>query len=476
MSTFTTDRYLEIESNAHHVTVRTAAWGVAAVLIAAAAYLHQGTYGSASLLLLLLTVIAAVSALFWPCRAPTGAGPTWVMLACLIAELFASASGFVSVPLKLGSILDVIPIAGCVAAAGVLAGALWFQHGKAAALLFAGVVALVAWICVWTIRHMPSPQIDVYFFQQASAEALLHRMNPYSLVFPDIYNASDSALFYGQGVSQNGTLLFGYPYTPLPLLLAVPGYLLGDVRYAHLAAMLLTGIVLAYGLPSRTGRLAGCLLLLAPQSFRVLGMCWTEPFSVMLLAAVVVTRKRMPRLLPYLLGLLLASKQYMVILLPLIPLLQDDPRSLRGTAGLAFKALLTAAVVSLPLMIWNLPDFLHSAVFLQFHQPFRPDSLSFMVYFRPDNPAHWTWIPFVACGFAACLLLVVARKREVGFAAASGIVFLVFFALNKQAFANYYYLVFGAFCCACVELNTPGRRDASKDNPLPTISPLPTVQ
>jgi hypothetical protein len=40
------------------------------------------------------------------------------------------------------------------------------------------------------------------------------------------------------------------------------------------------------------------------------------------------------------------------------------------------------------------------------------------------------------------------QRRRVNFFFAIGITLILFFAFNKQAFANYYYMVIGSFCCA----------------------------
>ncbi len=60
-----------------------------------------------------------------------------------------------------------------------------------------------------------------------------------TITFPDVYDGKLAV--YATGVSQNGRLQFGYPYPPLTLLLALPGHLLGDFRYAQLAALTLAG-------------------------------------------------------------------------------------------------------------------------------------------------------------------------------------------------------------------------------------------
>ena len=40
-----------------------------------------------------------------------------------------------------------------------------------------------------------------------------------------------------------------------------------------------------------------------------------------------------------------------------------------------------------------------------------------------------------------------APRSPAGFAAATAVTYVTFFALNKQAFCNYYFFVVGALCC-----------------------------
>ena len=59
------------------------------------------------------------------------------------------------------------------------------------------------------------------------------------------------------------------------------------------------------------------------------------------------------------------------------------------------------------------------------------------------------------------MLLALARtpRTPAGFAAATGVTFAVFFALNKQAFANYYYFAIGATVLAVAVSGVSGPSD-----------------
>jgi hypothetical protein len=349
----------------------------------------------------------------------------------------------------------------------------------------------------WLLHKTPNPFIDVYVFQQESCAALLRGQNPYATTFTNIYG--DNAYVYAPNLMKDGRVNFGYPYTPLSLFMTLPGYLImGDHRYSQLAALTLAGAFLFFARPGLLSALATLLLLFTPRVFMIIEMGWTEPFVVLLLAATLFCACRFPRVTPYVLGLLLASKQYTVFLIPLAALLLRhfadpshplacgfaDPNARPASRPLnhpdsrhdrfpyrdyfifLFKALLVAAAVSLPLVLWNLNAFLFSAVKLQLIQPFRKDSISYLAWFAWVVSEPWATrlagIAFFAALAATIVALRLCPRSPQGFAAATAFVYLAFLALNKQPFCNYYFLVIAAFASA-VAISTPS-------HPTPTIS------
>ena len=384
------------------------------------------------------------------------------LLVALAVQFWLLPSGIRTARFQITNASEFLPFAGWIALAAALSGGIAVADRIISWLLFGGAVVVALILGLWTIQHLPLPPIDVYMFQQMSLENLTKGQNPYDMVYPDPYRAQDSARFYGEGVSVNGVLQFGYPYMPLPLLLALPGYLAGDVRYAHALAIALAGIFMALATPGHKGKLAGVLFMFTPQLLHVLGMSWTEPFSVMLLALVVCLYHRARKWTPWSLGLLLASKQYMVVVVPLAFLLMDKSWQKIQVWRFLGKLVGAAAIVTLPLALWDLPSFLHSAVLLQIRQPYRPDSLSYLAWINPENPNAWRWVPFALAAAALGVIFWLHRKRSLNFAGAFGLVMLLFFATNKQAFANYYYLVFGALCCAIAEGDAQELENESK--------------
>ena len=331
------------------------------------------------------------------------------------------------------------------ATAAALCGVGLVAHGRWRLAALGTVLLVHALLGLWVLRSSPQPGVDVCLFQRDAAAALLQGQNPYAITFRDPY--ADSTRFYGPGVSVGGRLQFGYPYPPLILLLVAPAHWLGDFRYAQWAAMTLAGAFVALARPGRIGFAAAMLLLFTPRGFFVLEAGWTEPFAVLFLAATVFAACRSPRQLPVPLGLFLASKQYLVLALFATPLLPF--RRERDRLASLLKAAMVVGIVTLPLALWDVTAFVHSAVLLQFHQPFRDDALSYLVPLKQalgvQAPA---WVAFALAGAAVLLAVRKAPRTPAGFATAVAAVLLAFFAFNKQAFCNYYHLVIGALCCA----------------------------
>jgi hypothetical protein len=283
------------------------------------------------------------------------------------------------------------------------------------------------------------PHIDVYMIHRESLEALLHGLNPYELTFPNIYS---STVMYGPEQLQGGRLNFGYCYPPLSLLLGLPGHLLGDYRYSLLGAMTLGGALLMDLGRGRTGTLAAAALLYTPRVFYVLEHGWTDSLVACLVVATVWAAVRAERLLPVMLGLFVAVKQYTFLGLPALGVLLVGRR--RAAWRLLGLAALVAAGVTLPLMLWNVRRFVWDVLELQFYSPFRADGLSYLAWVARTSGQRWpSLVGFLALGPSLGLGLWRGARTPAGAAAVMGCTYLVFFAFNKQAFANYYF-----FCLA----------------------------
>ena len=350
------------------------------------------------------------------------------------------------------------PFATGIFCANLLTMILLSSRGRFRQFVFGAIVATHLVLGVWIIRAYPHPHIDVFAFQRRAAEFLLRGHDPYAMPYPDMYAPSgESSRFYGPGLSVGGWLRFGFPYPPLSLLLSLPAHILfDDFRYAQLAAIALAGVLIAFLRPGLLAMLAAVLFLFTPRVFLVVEQGWTEPLAVMLFAATLFCHYRWPRALGVAFGLTVAVKQYLVLTLVSALLLLSRPFAWNKYRKFAATPLLVALAVTSPFAAWDFRAFARSVVLLQFHQPFRADSLSY-----PALIANWwgvfppAWIAFPAAAAAAVFGLRKARATEQGFAAVTAFVFLVFFSFNKQAFCNYYFFVIGLLCCAVACTDIP---------------------
>lgn len=386
-----------------------------------------------------------------------GNGPALLVIAGALGLQFgALLTTMPGVFLRLGGPAPLEPYFFGVAAAAVAAGTGLGRKGWVLGLNVFILLAVFAYLGHWLLQTAPNPRIDVYVFQRDASNALLRGQNPYAMTFPDIYGNSP---FYGPGLSVNGRLTFGYPYPPLSLLLALPGHVLfGDYRYSQLGAMLLTGALMAFARPGRIGTAAAALYLFSPRVFFVLEQGWTEPFVVLLLAAVGFVACRWPKAVPYVVGLFLAVKQYLVLALPVVLLLLPRPRPSWPELGKSvWRLVATGLIVSLPLVLWDVNAFVKDVVTLQTVQPFRTDALSFLAWSVFQGlPQPSTSLAFGFATLAGVVALWRAPRTASGFAIGVAATFAWFFAYNKQAFCNYYYFVIGACCVAvaCADLSS----------------------
>jgi hypothetical protein len=308
------------------------------------------------------------------------------------------------------------------------------------ALLFTTFVLL----CVWILRTSPDPKIDVFYFQKDSVAKLLKFENPYSSVFSNIYGHSH---FYGLGLVKDGILQFGYPYLPLDLIIAIPSYLLGDIRISQVVAIGLSGLIFAKLQPGPLGRGLAALYWFSPRSLFVIEQAWIEPLIVFFAAVMVFLLKKFPKSAGWTAGLLLASKQTMIWMPFLLPLLFVG-KSKKWWQPL-FIAMTFATLTCLPFFLWNPSAFWKSSVALQFVQPFRPDALSFPALFYQIGLTGIHWSIAFPMSMACIAVSYWKLPRTIaGWAMAVCLTYIVFFAFNKQAFCNYYFMIIGFACLA----------------------------
>jgi hypothetical protein len=301
---------------------------------------------------------------------------------------------------------------------------------------------------LYTLHLIPEPPIDVFYAQRAAAEAIVAGRNPYYATWPDLYPGRE--MLSVPGTIANGRVVSGVGYPPVSLLCVLPGYLLGDLRIAGLAAISLAAFFIGCSGKSRLSGLMAALFLFTPRTFFILEKAWTEPFLVLFLAAAVYCFTRGWRTGGAVcLGLFLASKQHLFPLLPLVALLLPAPLRWKECAKLLAIAALAGGFVTLPFLLWDPHAFVRALMVVPLYHQFRTDSLSYMAWlFHAGVGVKLGRIAYVfgLAAIAACLWK--APRGPAAFTASAGVTFLVFFLFSDQAFCNYYYMVLGMFAAA----------------------------
>jgi hypothetical protein len=389
----------------------------AAVMLARALVTTRDELGSSRGVLVALLVCAGFSGVFLTAEAARPLGISWPLV-CLVY-------------------LALTPLAVVGSGDGAL------RRNLAGCGLIATHLALLV-----TVALTSDPHRDVQVFLTDSARALLHGQNPYQLTFPNIYGPAETAVFYAPGVVQGGVVTVGLPYPPISAIAAIPGYLLGDVRISAVLLVSALAAVMFLRATTPTGRVGALLVVSVPGSTIVVAGGWTEPLPLALLGfAALAAARRQLIVAACLLGLLLTSKQYFVVVLPCLWLLRPY-----ATRGRVLAMLSTAALSTVPFFLWDPGAFWRAIVSFQLIQPFRSDSVSLLVW-SVDHlgwppPSWYGVLPLVAGSLVAAATARWARPGVAPFCVAVGLALLVTVLLSKQAFLNYYFLVAEAFVVA----------------------------
>jgi hypothetical protein len=297
-----------------------------------------------------------------------------------------------------------------------------------------------------TIHRPSNVWSDVLMSEQKGCQYLLHGVNPYAAKYPNIYG-TNTPLYAPDLVDSGNQLKFGFGYPPLSLLMLMPSYVItGDVRYGLAAALGISAVLIGLAGQSRLGIMAAAALLTAPQWPRMLTIGWIEPMLILNFSLVMFCALRWRRGLPWALGLFLATKQYAVLALPLLPLLVESKDDADKWPRMLFKTAVVLAVINLPFFLWDPLAFMRSLVTAHFEQSFRPDALSYTawIYRHSDGLVLPMWAALIATVAATGEALWRGVRSPAGFAGAIVLVLLFFFVFNKQAFCNYYYFMLAA--------------------------------
>lgn len=283
-------------------------------------------------------------------------------------------------------------------------------------------------------KSVPGNTVDTFTFQRDACKSLLLGVDPYSTTQANIQDPFHTALFYGPGMVIDGRVQVGFQYPPLTLIWALPGYLLGDVRYSYIFAIVVSALFSFAVCPNVRGLGIVAFLLINPLTLFVENRSWTESLVLMTLSAVVYAAVKRRWWLPVALGLFLATKQYNFLALPFIGCFVQ-PFEWKGYWKLTGLSLLVGTATALPFAMWDFHGLWHDLVLFQLAQPFRQDGLSFAVLF----PLMTKIGPLAVLAFIAWTIRA-GKRCPALFAAAYGVALLLFASTSKQGMTNYFFL------------------------------------
>jgi hypothetical protein len=399
-------------------------------------------------------LIVAVAALLVSRRATLSVGAralTRILAVCILIEGFVFAS------------LPILPNVGYQVAVFLLSligahATLYESRWRPAevGLALAGFFVVMCWM----IASSTSPHIDVVLFQQDGSAALLRGASPYGLRFENIFGHGTP--YYARELQVGNQLAFGFPYPPLSLLLAIPGYVIaGDYRYSAAAAVTISAGLVARAGRGRIATGAGMLIILAPITQVVLYWGWSEPFVAVVFAGTAYLAAKSSPSTTVALGLLVAAKQYCAPVLLVGYVLLHALRLKVGPWPMVIVPIAVAMATVVPFALWDFQGLVHSTVIVQLLQPFRLDAVAVPALLaRFDLAPTSQTIGLVIAGVTALLLIRWAPRTVSGFCYATAIFFAVFFIFSKQAFLNYYFFVLVALACGIATTRVAPSADA----------------
>ena len=395
----------------------------------------------------------------------------WVLAALLlvVAVLHVTVRPYTYLTAAQGWTVRWVFCVTAVLAAGLLATA---AHGRMP-MVTVMAVGLTGYLvaAVLLIHWDPTPKIDVWVTLQQAADGIGHWQNIYSLKWHESPGVQDA-----------------FTYLPFTALLLAPGrWIAGDVRWM-LVAITVAGVILVYllgdrragqphrddpaGQPHRDDpagearRIAAAgaavLLLLIPGTPAQVEQAWTEPLLMGCLAGWALgVQRRLPWLSILCLALGLASKQHVVLLLPILAAWPGF--GWRKTLGTA----LLAGVFVLPWFIASPSDMLHDTVTVLVNfQPLRFADTLFIAAMREFGwtPPFWVTGALILITMAAGAVLVRRRNPDPATVLRwAALVLLIANMVNKQAFYNQYWLV---AALVLTSLACPARSAPEEQSPV----------
>ena len=322
------------------------------------------------------------------------------------------------------------------AATAVVAGlVLALPRRGAPAVALAVAAAGYAAVCAAALRLDPAPRIDVWYTLQGAADGLLSGQDMYQQVW----------------IGPPGPMPF-FTYLPWTAVLLAPGrWLFGDVRWVLGAVTLGTAVMFRMlpgdarargGAAGLQATAAAALVLLLPGTLTQVEQAWTEPLLLGCLTLAVLGLARGRGWVAVVgVALALASKQHVLLLLPVRAAWPRFGPRRAAAAGLLAAGLVAPWFVADPGAMWH-----DTVTLLVNFPPLRfADTLSIAVL------DEWgVLLPFgltgaVVVGTVTAAAVAVRRHDPPPALLLRWCALVLFVAslVNKQAFYNQYWLVAG---------------------------------
>ena len=302
------------------------------------------------------------------------------------------------------------------------------RHRVPAAIL----LVMTLMVCgALVIGASEKPLVDVLLAHEAAADAIASGGSPYD---PEVVMRDTSPY------APAGHAIVGYPYPPLTAFTYVLGeWAFGDARWLSLLlfAATLALLTLGWGPNTIATKPASILLATLPGWPIVLFLGFTEPLTIFLLCGCLVLWDEKPGIAAVLGGLAIASKQYMLVIAPLL-LIAAYRRQPRQALVMTVAGVATVA----PIAAMDWADMIRSTVINIAELPIRPDGSSIQGLLV--NLGSGISIPlWVSLGVPLCVSFLLALTARSGRQVALGVCITLtsFFLLGSQAFINYWFLV-----------------------------------
>jgi hypothetical protein len=416
--------------------------GLSAIIAAACSYSTTGRFFNQIAIFLGAIVLVAVISIGWRPRVGR-LTVVLVALSSLFVQLYKPPKGNVD---RAGAFWWVLGVAAVATLAVAVLAVLprqvpgaWYATSVVLGIVVVGVVACSG-----------SPQIDVWQIFQQSSAGLFHGVNPYQVTS-----------FTGIPAGQTANC---FNYLPATFLSTWPGwFVFDDARYSEVAILLLGWAVLGRTLVRRSQDPVPAMMLLAVSlsltgTLRVGQQAWNESLLLgFVLIAVCAGVAGRTVWMVLALGLALATKQHMALLLPVMVMWPQLGWRRTG------YSVAVAAAVSAPWIVWNPQRFKGCTVDFFTKGIARFDSIS-LWHFVPRAVAP---VVIVLAIVAAYLLVYRCVPRDpggllIGFA----VVLFAFDLFNKQSFENQWWFACELIVCGLALQVAAATRTATRPESL----------